>query len=69
MAEPLVHVHRQPREAASYRQELAVAKQEVRRCQEDFERLRLERNLPGGLAGLLAADLLGEEADGAVLPG
>jgi uncharacterized protein (TIGR02268 family) len=66
LAEPLVYVHRQSREADSYRQELAAAKDEVRRCHEDVARLRAERNVPGGLAGLLASGLLGDEAKGVV---
>jgi uncharacterized protein (TIGR02268 family) len=64
MAEPLVHVHRMARAADSYRQELAVAKEEVRRCQEDIARLRAEQNIPGGLAGLLASGVLGDDAEG-----
>jgi uncharacterized protein (TIGR02268 family) len=64
VAEPLVYVHRQPREADSYRQELAVAKEEARQCHEENARLHAERNVPGGLAGLLASGLLGEKATG-----
>ncbi|HZI03594.1 MAG TPA: DUF2381 family protein, partial [Archangium sp.] len=64
VAAPLVYVHRQPREADSYRQELAVAKEEARQCHEENARLRAERNVPGGLAGLLASGLLAEMATG-----
>nr|WP_225937519.1 DUF2381 family protein [Myxococcus sp. RHSTA-1-4] len=59
-AEPLVSVHRQPRPAESFRQELQVKDAQLRRCQEDNSRLRAESTGPGGLAGLLAADVTGD---------
>ncbi len=66
LAEPLVYVHRQVREADSYRRELTAAKEETRQCREENARLREARNVPKSLVELLASGLLGDK-DGGVL--
>jgi uncharacterized protein (TIGR02268 family) len=57
--EPRVEVYRHKRTVESFRQELLERDAQFRRCQEDSEKVRAEGKSPGGLTGLLAAELMG----------
>jgi len=58
---PLVEVYRESRTVESYQQEAKEKDTQLRQCQQDTERLRAEKEGPGGLAGLLALGLLGHK--------
>jgi uncharacterized protein (TIGR02268 family) len=59
--EPLVEVYRERRTLESYRQEVQEKDTQLHQCQEDNARLLAEQGSPGGLTGLLATGLMGDE--------
>ncbi|WP_224363552.1 DUF2381 family protein [Hyalangium versicolor] len=56
--EPLVEVYREKRTLASYQHEIQEKETQLHQCREVQERLRAEKESPGGLTGLLATGLL-----------
>ena len=59
--EPPVEVYREKRTVESYQQQVQEKDTQLRQCQEDNERLLAEKESPGGLTGLLATGLMGEQ--------
>ncbi|NPC48374.1 DUF2381 family protein [Corallococcus sp. AB032C] len=57
-AEAIVEVYRQKRTLETYQQELREARAVALRCQSENARLLAERDIPSGLAGLLAAGVM-----------
>ncbi len=60
-AEPLVDVHRQKRTVESCQQEVRAKEEAARQCREEVSRLRADKASPGGLTGLLASGVMGED--------
>jgi uncharacterized protein (TIGR02268 family) len=61
LAAPLVEIHREARTVESYKQEAQAREEEARQLREEVARLRAERGGPGGLVGLFASGLMGED--------
>jgi uncharacterized protein (TIGR02268 family) len=59
--EPFVEVYREKRTLESYQQEVREKDTQLRQCQEDNARLLAENKSPGGLTGLLATGLMGDD--------
>ncbi|MFP2923769.1 DUF2381 family protein [Pyxidicoccus sp. 3LG] len=57
-AERFVEVYRESQSVDFYQREARVARLQAERCQEELERERAERALPGGLAGLIASGMV-----------
>ncbi|WP_144370342.1 DUF2381 family protein [Myxococcus stipitatus] len=57
-ADVVVEVFRGKRTIETYQQEAREARAEAMRCQEENVRLRAERVMPGGLAGLVSTDAM-----------
>ncbi|ATB46365.1 DUF2381 family protein [Corallococcus macrosporus] len=56
--EALVEVYRRKRGVETYQEEARQARAEAQQCKEENERLRGERNAPGGLTGLISTAVL-----------
>nr|WP_216612712.1 DUF2381 family protein [Myxococcus xanthus] len=57
-SEALVEVYRHKRGVETYQEEARQARVEAQQCREENERLRAERNAPGGLTGLISTAVL-----------
>jgi len=57
-AERLVEVYRTAQPVEFYQREARAARMEAEQCREDLERERAEHAVPGGLAGLIAAETM-----------